>query len=360
MPRRAQHDGGAVLIRGALDAGLRLLGGRLRGTPALVGASLYVTQRCNLRCTYCSSPLRHTPELTTAQWGAVLDELADLGCRRLAILGGEPLLRADLAELIGHARALGLRCVLTSNGLLVPRRIDALRQLDTLVLSLDAPGAANDAVRGDGVFAAVEAAIAAAKRQRLPVKLNAVLSATTAPSLDDLLAFVERHDLHLTINVVRSGAPDLWNNAARIKPDDAEIRRLLERLAVLAHSNPRLLFSPTTYRYAAAWRDYGRDRFEADELSADDPRRRNGPRCQAGRAYLHIDADGTVYPCTLTFGRIVGGNAVTDGVATAWRRLHDHPCVACFTPCLVEQNFLFSLRPAVLQHAVQRHLTRFA
>lgn len=346
--------------RGPLGTGLRLLASRASRTPALLGALLYTTQRCNLRCTYCSSPLRRTPELATEPWLRILDELAELGCHRLTFLGGEPLLRADLPALLGRAQAHGMRCVLTSNGLLVPRRIAQLRALDTLVLSLDAPGPANDAVRGAGVFAAVAAAIAAAKAEGIPLKLNAVLSAPTAPYLDDLLAFVERHDLALTINVVRSGAPDLWKDAADVKPDDDEVRRLLERLAVLARTNPRVLFSSTTYRYAAAWGDFGRDRFEADELPADDPRRRDGPRCQAGRAYLAIDADGAVYPCTLTFGRIAGGNAATDGVAAAWRALHGHPCVACFTPCLVEQNFLYSLHPGVLTHFARRHLPRFA
>jgi MoaA/NifB/PqqE/SkfB family radical SAM enzyme len=347
-------------MRNRLGTGLRLLGNTLGGRPALLSANVYVTQRCNLRCVYCSSPLRRTPELTAEQWFAIFDELAELGCERVAFLGGEPLLRADLAALIGRVRARGMRCALTSNGLLVPRRIDHLRSLDTLVLSLDAPGPANDAVRGAGVFAAVEAAIAAARGAGLRVKLNAVMSAVTAPHLDELLAFTERHDLYLTVNVVRSGAPDLWHDAARVKADDAAISRLCERLATLARTNRRLLFSPTTYRYAAQWGDYARDRYEADELPADDPRRRNGPRCQAGRTFMSIDADGTVHPCSLTFGRITGGNAAVDGVATAWRALHAHQCVACYSPCQVEKNFVTSLHPSALTHFARRHLPRFA
>ncbi len=345
--------------RAALAA-WQVLGARVRGRPALVGANLFVTQRCNLRCVYCSSPLRRTAELTTAQWLDIIRQLADLGCRRLTFLGGEPLLRADLAELIAHARSRGMSTVVTSNGLLVPHRIESLREVDTLVLSLDAPGPANDDVRGKGVFAAVEAAIEAARARSLPVKLNAVLSAVTAPHLDDLLAFTERHDLGLTVNIMRSGAPDLWNDAAKVRDDDDAISRLCVRLAEIARTNPRLLFSPQTYRYAATWGDYGRDRFEADDLSSEDPRRRDGPKCHAGRAYVSIDADGAVYPCTMTFQRIVGGNAATDGVAAAWRALHDHPCVACYSPCMVEQNFLHSLNPPVLAHFARRHFLRFA
>jgi len=347
-------------MRGALGTAIQVATSRLLGRQTLSGATVYLTQRCNLHCVYCSAPQRGVPELTTAQWRTIFDELAELGCRRLTILGGEPLLRADLGELIAHARGNGMRCVVTSNGLLVPRRIDALRDVDTLVLSLDAPGPANDAVRGEGVFAAVEAAIAAAREHCLPLKLNAVLSAVTAPHLDELLAFIERHDLYLTINIVRTGAPDLWKDAATIKDDDAAIAQLCVRLADVARDNPRVLFSPQSYRYAATWRDYAQDRFEADELAADDARRSRGPKCHAGRAYLSIDADGTVYPCTVTFNRLPGGNAATGGVAAAWRALHDHPCVACWAPCLVEQNYLHSLQPGVLAHFARRHLPRFA
>jgi MoaA/NifB/PqqE/SkfB family radical SAM enzyme len=347
-------------MRSAIGTALRILRGRVRGRPPLIAANLYLTQRCNLRCVYCSSPLRRTPELPTADWIRILDELGAAGCRRITILGGEPLLRADLAEITAHARSLGLGIVLTSNGLLVPRRIDALRGIDTLVLSLDAPGPANDAVRGDGVFAAVEAAIGAARGIGLPVKLNAVMSAVTAPHLDELLAFCERHDLHLTVNIARSGAPDLWNDAASVKDDDEAIGQLCLRLAELARDNPRLLFSPRTYRYAAIWSDFSRDRLEDSDLADDDPRRTEGPRCQAGRGYLSIDSDGAVYPCPLTFGRITGGNAATDGVAAARQAMDDHACVACFSPCMVEQNFLHSLDPGVVAHFARRHLPRFS
>lgn len=340
--------------------GLRLLAGRVGGRPALLSVVVYLTQRCNLRCVYCSAPLRGTGELDTATWRGILDELAALGCLRVAILGGEPLLRADLAELIAHIRRRGMTASLTSNGLLVPPRIDALRGLAHLVLSLDAPGPANDAVRGAGVFAAVAAAIDAARAIDLPVKLNAVLSAPTADHLDALLAFCAARDLSLTVNVVRSESAALWKDAATVRPAAADMRGLLTRLAAEARRNPRLLFSAPTYAYAAAWGEFGKDRVEAGEWPAGDPRLRRAPTCHHGRSTIAIDADGEAYPCSLTVGQIRGGNVVRDGVATAWKRLHDHRCLACFSPCTVEQNSILSLHPRTLLHFARRHLGRFA
>ena len=123
----------------AVSCGIRAMASWVSGRPFLSTASIYPTHRCNLRCLYCSSPYMKTPELTTGQWCAIVRELAGLGCRRVTILGGEPLLRRDVGDIIQAVKDHGMRCVLTSNGLLVARRLEALKPLDTLVLSLDAP-----------------------------------------------------------------------------------------------------------------------------------------------------------------------------------------------------------------------------
>jgi MoaA/NifB/PqqE/SkfB family radical SAM enzyme len=337
-----------------------MLASRVRGAPVLVAASLYTTHRCNLRCLYCSSPFRETDELGTEQWLSIVDELAELGCQRVGILGGEPLLRRDTPDIIERVHDRGMSCVLTSNGTLVAKHVHRLRRLDTLVLSLDAVGEATDEVRGAGVYESVRRAVRAARAHGIPIKLNAVLSAKTAPGLDEMIRFVEENDLSITFNAMRSGDPDLWRDAATIKDEDEAIRRTLERVAALARTNPRVLFAETSYRYAARWGDYSRDRAEAHELASDDPRLEGAPRCQAGRYYMAIDPDGTVYPCPVTSGKLPGGNVVRDGVENAWKQLHDHPCVACYSPCLVEQNFLYSLHPPVLAHFVRRYVTRYS
>jgi MoaA/NifB/PqqE/SkfB family radical SAM enzyme len=213
----------------------------------------------------------------------VFDQLAETGCRRITFLGGEPLLRDDLEDLIAYVRAKGMSCVLTSNGVLVSKHIDRLGLLSTLVLSLDGMESANDAVRGTGVFKEVKESIAAARRTGLPIKINFVLSKTSSSCLEEFLDFIEKQDLYLTINVMRSEATGLWKNASSIREDDSRIRENLEKIALYTRRNGRILFSAKTYHYAALWKDFSRDRLEKGELSSLDPLVRQGPRCQAGR-----------------------------------------------------------------------------
>ena len=78
------------------------------GPPLWLLAEL--TYRCPLQCPYCSNPLdfaRQGGELSTAEWIDVFRQARELGAAQLGFSGGEPLLRQDLAELIGAARGLG-------------------------------------------------------------------------------------------------------------------------------------------------------------------------------------------------------------------------------------------------------------
>jgi radical SAM protein with 4Fe4S-binding SPASM domain len=59
--------------------------------------------------------------LTTDECFAVLDDLQDLGVHAVVFSGGEPLARTDFFDIAAHARKLGLRIVLSTNGTLIDR-----------------------------------------------------------------------------------------------------------------------------------------------------------------------------------------------------------------------------------------------
>ncbi len=65
-----------------------------------------LTYRCPLQCPYCSNPLdfaEQGKELSTEQWFKVMAEAREMGAAQIGFSGGEPLVRQDLAELIGEA-----------------------------------------------------------------------------------------------------------------------------------------------------------------------------------------------------------------------------------------------------------------
>jgi MoaA/NifB/PqqE/SkfB family radical SAM enzyme len=129
---------------------LRLL---VQGGPGF--CQIAVTNACNARCRFCSFPQVAPEERHMADPARLLEGLVALkakGVCYLCLTGGEPLLYPALLPVLARARDLSIQTLLCTNGsLLTPAAIRNLRDagLETLIISLDAPSAAeHDAHRG--------------------------------------------------------------------------------------------------------------------------------------------------------------------------------------------------------------------
>jgi cyclic pyranopterin phosphate synthase len=107
---------------------------------------LSVTDRCNLRCEYCMPEaeygwLPREDVLHFEEISPLVDNFIREGVDRIRLTGGEPLLRRDLATLVGMLSAKpGLNdLALTTNGVLLAEQIDALAGagLRRITVSLD-------------------------------------------------------------------------------------------------------------------------------------------------------------------------------------------------------------------------------
>jgi GTP 3',8-cyclase len=107
---------------------------------------LSVTDRCNLRCSYCMPEeeyawLPRGDILTFEEVTRLIDVFADLGVDKVRLTGGEPLLRRDLSRLVkmiaSESRIRDL--AITTNGILLAQEARALRDagLHRVTVSLD-------------------------------------------------------------------------------------------------------------------------------------------------------------------------------------------------------------------------------
>ncbi len=146
-----------------------------------------LTDRCNLRCTYCMPaeglPWLPSPELLTDDELVRLIGIATerLGVTEVRLTGGEPTLRPTLVSLVSRLAALPQRpqLSLTTNGLTLPRLAEPLAAagLDRVNVSLDTtdPETFRRITRRDRLDDVIAGLAAAAKAGLLPVKVNAVL-----------------------------------------------------------------------------------------------------------------------------------------------------------------------------------------
>ena len=91
---------------------------------------LSLTDRCNLRCTYCMPAegldwLSKPQLLTDDELVRLVGVLAEMGVRTVRLTGGEPLLRPGLPGLMSRLAALDLTLSLTTNGLGLARQAQA-------------------------------------------------------------------------------------------------------------------------------------------------------------------------------------------------------------------------------------------
>ncbi len=163
------------------------------GQPLWLLAEL--TYKCPLQCTYCANPLdfaSRTEELTTAQWIDVFTQSRELGAAQLGFSGGEPLVRQDLAELIGEARQLGYYTNLITSGVgLNDRKIADFREagLDHIQISFQAadPEVNNMLAGSSKAFRQKLAMAREVKAQGYPMVLNFVTHRHNIDQIDRII-----------------------------------------------------------------------------------------------------------------------------------------------------------------------------
>jgi cyclic pyranopterin phosphate synthase len=160
-----------------------------------------VTEKCSLRCTYCM-PAEGLPAIAREDLLSATEiaRLVGIGVRELGITdvrftGGEPLMRADLAEIVGRsAEVAGAASVsLTTNGIGLDKRVRELvaAGLTRVNISLDSIDRDHFArlTRRDRLPAVLDGIRAAQAAGLTPLKINAVLMRDTLAGAADLLAW---------------------------------------------------------------------------------------------------------------------------------------------------------------------------
>lgn len=315
---------------------------------------LYVKMKiifgCNLKCEMCNhwrAP-REAP-LSNERLREIVDELATLGCKKIHLSGGEPMLRTHVPELIAHASNLGIKMAMTTNGTLIDKELaKSLVQagLRGVNLSLDSPDRKmHDRVRGvPGAWKqttrAIEHFARFAHKGKVALRINTVVNrwnyATLAP-LPDLAHELGARALNL-IAVDDHCGPHLALHRRDIEKYNTEIApRIAERslaLGLMQKEDQAYPFGRTQRDISLAKR--GQFAFGWYDRHP----------CFAPWTHSLIDYNGLVYLCCMTRERIPPlGDLKQSTFTEIWRgaryqiaRRLMHP--PAFTPCRRCDDFL--------------------
>ena len=159
---------------------------------------LHPTRRCNLRCLHCYSESGPYVAATTSLdvLRRVTSDAAKLGYEVVSVSGGEPLLYPGLTTLLRHAKDLGLRTTVTSNGMLLSERrlAELVGLVDVLALSLDGRPETHDEMRGDArAFRTLDRRMAGVRASGIPFGFITTLTMHNIAEVEWVVGYAKEH-----------------------------------------------------------------------------------------------------------------------------------------------------------------------
>jgi len=259
------------------------------GERRLFSVTLAVTNRCNYNCWHCYNAGRSQDDIPLPVLKKIIQEIQDLGCVKMTLSGGEPLLREDLEEIAGSFDKRTCLTLNTTGAGLTSERALALHQrgLFGLGVSLDSiDPEEHDRLRGvKGAFqTALQALEIAAQHGLYPY----IISVATHDFLksERFLPFIRFASTSgaLEIHLLEPSATGklAGNSEVLLGPSDRQL--ILDYQKKVAQDDDLPILSSFTY-------------LESPEAFG----------CGAGLTHLYIDGSGEVCPCNLvplSFGNI--------------------------------------------------------
>jgi MoaA/NifB/PqqE/SkfB family radical SAM enzyme len=204
---------------------------------AVSSIDLYLTSACNRQCTYCflsdsffasrlHMKVSTVKEIIAWAVGSMIEEIT--------LLGGEPALHPDFAEIVAVISNAGLRVRIVTNGSHRFRKAiseeAAASAIARVAVSLDAPiPAVFDALRGHGAFRDADLTIRQLKRQGKAFDINCTVVKSCLPYIGQMLRFAEdigarRINIHWFSQVGRARtrardeavSPDEWRQVLEL------------------------------------------------------------------------------------------------------------------------------------------------
>ena len=336
-----------MFLRNALKTASAILRLRLLGARTPLSVILSVTNRCNFDCAYCPTRSRTVPEMSTGELLGLIDEMADAGTQRVGLMGGEPMMRDDIGEVVARCKRQRMYVTMGTNGSLLRRdeNLERVRDVDALVFSIDGPSA-HDRYRHEGSYDEVLEGLRRARDAGIAVWNTTVLTDLSMGDIDAILDLSE--ELGFATNFSPLMHADLCANDMRHPTlSREEYRGAVDRLIEAKRRGRPVINSLSYLRYIREWPDL------ATTLYTGAPPPGMRPlTCYAGRLFCYVDSNGDVYPCNTLIGQYRPPNALATGFRAAFESLGERPCTACYSFGYTELNLVFGLRYDAVLNAI--------
>lgn len=299
---------------------------RIMNTPKTM--DLTITDRCNLRCTYCghfTSAGNVGKDLNTGEWLEFFEELNRCAVMSVTLSGGEPFYREDIREIIEGIVRNRMRFNVLSNGILITDEMAAFlastKRCNSVQVSIDGSiPTTHDAFRGKGSFFKAMRGMKHLRKHKVSVTVRVTINRKNVRELESIAALL----------LEEVGLRGFSTNAAMymgLCRQNAEEVQLTTQERALATETLLRLNRKYNGRISATAGPLS----EGRNWSRMEKCRREGKESMAGRGFLTscggvmsklgVRADGVMVPCT-QLSNIELGRINKDDLREVWQ---NHP-----------------------------------
>ncbi|MHB8155115.1 MAG: radical SAM protein [Candidatus Omnitrophota bacterium] len=331
-----------------INVGTRMVFARIMKHRVPFQISIRVTEQCNQHCSYCIGDFTRggTYPPTTKQLLDLIDGFAQLGTKHITLLGGEPLLRNDINEIVCRVKEYKINCSITTNGRLIGKSRNILTKIDLLSISLDGDAPTHDAYRGEGSHSAAITALNIAKEIGVPVQIICTVTNLTDIKLKYLTEIAEKYACMITFELLNP----IFNQDGTItlRAEDIGENKAKELLDFhLKNKNKRIQVSSSVLKYVGDW-PFSYNTFRMFKKFI--PIGFNPVHCYAGYFSGFIEANGDLTPCCLIRNDYNPVNVFELGVKEAWKQMPVNNCATCRSIGCNMFNTLFEMQPDTIHN----------
>lgn len=292
-----------------------------------------LTYKCPLRCIYCDIwKNSDVPELETKQILSLLDEMKKCGVKKISFSGGEPMLRKDIGKIIHHCLLANISPEINSTGVLIPQKINQLKKIHLLKLSLDGPKEVHDLVRGKaGAYDTVINAAESAAVNGIKFIFSTTLTKYNINKVEFLLNLAEKFNTFVAFQPLKEKYFRSTEETDDFYPREEEYKDAINKLISWEKSGKaRMRNSLQGLLHIYNWPNY-------KKLD-----------CNAGKLFCMIEPNGTLSPCDrLKYNRPLP-NCAELGFKKSFNSLPGIQCRGCGFCGVLELNCLASFKWGIL------------
>lgn len=281
---------------------------------APTSVDVFITSRCNLNCVHCfsDSEMANPSDLSMEQLRSTFNQLEKLGVFEVRINGGEPFLHPRIEEILALLREKRFRRVILTNGtVLDSRTIRLLQESDTTpTVSLDDSEAeGHDLFRGvKGSFSRTIEALRLLQDSKIQYGINCCLHRRNLRRFRNIIDLAVKCGASRIAFLDLKAAGRMRNHMEWIPSNEEYQEAMLDLMMAKVRYGRKIDVALDTFLHCDPLKE------SAQEA------KRGYVSCQAGKARLTVDSDGSIYPCNLVISdpKWIMGNINNDTILDVW------------------------------------------